>query len=147
MSYEFAKKEIGDYRITIYQDDDAECPCSAWDLAGVYFWDYSNYISTTNLLMKSMKRMVDIISTSTSQTGRVISLPITKKHYEYDRERKNCRCYRMARELQTWRQRGNVRDKRKACMGWDTTQEQCRLILPRKHWYLDTSILRGKALV
>lgn len=41
MSYEFAKKEIGDYRITVYQDEDAECPCSAWDLAGVYLWDYS----------------------------------------------------------------------------------------------------------
>lgn len=43
MSYEFAKKEIGDYRITIYQDEDADCPCTAWDLAGVYFWDYSDY--------------------------------------------------------------------------------------------------------
>ena len=43
MSYEFAKKEIGDYRITIYQDEDAECPCTAWDLVGVYFWDYSDY--------------------------------------------------------------------------------------------------------
>ena len=41
MSYEFAKKEIGDYRITVYQDEDAECPCSALDLAGVYLWDYS----------------------------------------------------------------------------------------------------------
>ena len=41
MSYEFAKKEIGDYRITIYQDEDAECPCTEWDLVGVYFWDYS----------------------------------------------------------------------------------------------------------
>jgi hypothetical protein len=41
MSYEFAKKEIGDYRITVFQDEDAECPCSAWDLAGVYLWDYS----------------------------------------------------------------------------------------------------------
>ena len=41
MSYEFAKKEIGDYRITIYQDNDAECPCTEWDLVGVYFWDYS----------------------------------------------------------------------------------------------------------
>lgn len=41
MNYEFAKKEIGDYRITVYQDEDAECPCSAWDLAGVYLWDYS----------------------------------------------------------------------------------------------------------
>ena len=36
MSYEFAKKEIGDYRITVFQDEDAESPCSAWDLAGVY---------------------------------------------------------------------------------------------------------------
>lgn len=43
MSYEFAKKEIGDYRITIYQDEDAGCPCTDWDLAGVYFWDYQNY--------------------------------------------------------------------------------------------------------
>lgn len=43
MSYEFAKKEIGDYRITIYQDEDAECPCTEWDLVGVYFWDYSEY--------------------------------------------------------------------------------------------------------
>lgn len=29
MSYEFAKKEIGDYRITIFQDEDADCPCTA----------------------------------------------------------------------------------------------------------------------
>ena len=42
MSYEFAKKEIGDYRITVYQDEGAECPCSAWDLAGVYLWEYTN---------------------------------------------------------------------------------------------------------
>lgn len=42
MSYEFTKKEIGDYRITIYQDEDAECPCSSWDLAGVYLWEYGN---------------------------------------------------------------------------------------------------------
>lgn len=46
MSYEFAKKEIGDYRITIYQDEDAECPCSAWDLAGVYLWKYSGILSS-----------------------------------------------------------------------------------------------------
>lgn len=43
MSYEFAKKEIGDYRITVFQDEDAECPCTEWDLVGVYFWDYSDY--------------------------------------------------------------------------------------------------------
>ena len=43
MSYEFAKKEIGDYRITVYQDEDAESPFTDWALAGVYFWDYPNY--------------------------------------------------------------------------------------------------------
>ena len=43
MSYEFAKKEIGDYRITVFQDEDAESPCTDCDLAGVYFWDYPNY--------------------------------------------------------------------------------------------------------
>lgn len=59
MSYEFAKKEIGDYRITIYQDEDAECPCTEWDLVGVYFWDYSS-------ITKSLKRYVRILqSTST----------------------------------------------------------------------------------
>ena len=46
MSYEFAKKEIGDYRITIFQDEDAECPCTAWDLAGVYLWKYSGRLSS-----------------------------------------------------------------------------------------------------
>lgn len=46
MSYEFAKKEIGDYRITIYQDENAECPCSAWDLAGVYLWEYSGRLNS-----------------------------------------------------------------------------------------------------
>lgn len=51
MSYEFAKKEIGDYRITIYQDEDAECPCTEWDLAGVYFWDYSDYGYNRNFLV------------------------------------------------------------------------------------------------
>ena len=43
MSYEFAKKEIGEYRITVYQDEDAECPCTAWGMAGVYLWDNSGY--------------------------------------------------------------------------------------------------------
>ena len=42
MSYEFAKKEIGDYRITIFQDEDAGCPCTDWDLAGVYLWEYTS---------------------------------------------------------------------------------------------------------
>ena len=43
MSYEFCKKEVGDYRITIYQDEYSECPCTELDLVGVYFWDYSDY--------------------------------------------------------------------------------------------------------
>ena len=42
MSYLFKQEEIGDYRISIYQNEDAECPCAAWDLTGVYFWDYSD---------------------------------------------------------------------------------------------------------
>ena len=40
MSYLFKQKEIGDYRISIYQDDCAECPCTAWDLTGLYMWEY-----------------------------------------------------------------------------------------------------------
>lgn len=43
MSYLFKQEEIGDYRISIYQDEDAECPCTAWDLLGVFFWDYIDY--------------------------------------------------------------------------------------------------------
>lgn len=44
MSYLFERREIGeDYRISIYQDEDASCPCTDWDLAGVYFWDYIEY--------------------------------------------------------------------------------------------------------
>lgn len=38
MSYEFEKKEIGEYRITIYQDDCPECPCSEWDMVGVHLF-------------------------------------------------------------------------------------------------------------
>lgn len=40
MSYLYKQQEVGDYRISVYQDEYAECPCTAWDLAGVYFWDY-----------------------------------------------------------------------------------------------------------
>ena len=43
MSYLFKREEIGDYRISIYQDDDADCPCQDWDLLGVYFWDCIEY--------------------------------------------------------------------------------------------------------
>lgn len=58
MSYEIAKKEIGDYRITIFQDEDADCPCTAWELAGVYFWDYSNY-GYSRMLSRDCSREVD----------------------------------------------------------------------------------------
>lgn len=40
MSYLFKQEEIGDYRISIYQDEYAECPCLDWDMAGVYIWEY-----------------------------------------------------------------------------------------------------------
>lgn len=43
MSYLFKQEEIGDYRISIYQDEDADSPCTEWDMLGVYFWDYSEY--------------------------------------------------------------------------------------------------------
>lgn len=40
MDYLIETREIGDYRIKVYQDESAECPCSAWDLAGVHIWEY-----------------------------------------------------------------------------------------------------------
>ena len=44
MSYLFERKEIGeDYRISIYQDEDAECPCTDWDMLGVYIWNYGYF--------------------------------------------------------------------------------------------------------
>lgn len=43
MSYLIETREIGDYRIKVFQDDDAECPCTAWDLTGLYFWNYSDW--------------------------------------------------------------------------------------------------------
>ena len=49
MSYLFKQEEIGDYRISIYQDEDAECPCTAWDLTGVYLWDYTDRGSNREL--------------------------------------------------------------------------------------------------
>lgn len=30
-------KEIGDYRIKIYYDTDAMCPCTDWDMAAVSY--------------------------------------------------------------------------------------------------------------
>lgn len=36
------RKEIGDYRITIYPDYDAECPVTNWDLGARYLFEYSD---------------------------------------------------------------------------------------------------------
>lgn len=36
-------KEIGDYRINIYYDTDARCPCTDWDMVACYLWDYPRY--------------------------------------------------------------------------------------------------------
>ncbi len=38
MSYLFEQQEIGDYRISVYQDEFAGCPCTEFDLAGVHIW-------------------------------------------------------------------------------------------------------------
>lgn len=40
MSYLFKQEEIGDYRISIYQDEDADCPCKECDLLGVYIFGF-----------------------------------------------------------------------------------------------------------
>ncbi len=39
MSYLLETREIGDYRISVYQDEDAGCPVSEWDMAGLFIWD------------------------------------------------------------------------------------------------------------
>lgn len=38
MSYLFSTREIGDYRISVFQDEDAGCPCLDCDFAGLYIW-------------------------------------------------------------------------------------------------------------
>lgn len=36
------QEEIGNYRISIYNDTDAECPITNWDLCGCYLFEYSD---------------------------------------------------------------------------------------------------------
>lgn len=36
------RKEIGDYRISIYPDYDAECPVTNWDMGARYLFEYSD---------------------------------------------------------------------------------------------------------
>lgn len=40
-------KEIGNHRIKIYYDIDPMCPCTDWDMAACYLWEYDrpNYLS------------------------------------------------------------------------------------------------------
>lgn len=35
-------KEVGDYRIKVYYDNDPECPITNWDMFGSYFFEYSD---------------------------------------------------------------------------------------------------------
>lgn len=35
-------KEIGNHRIKIYYDIDPMCPCTDWDMAACYLWEYNN---------------------------------------------------------------------------------------------------------
>lgn len=42
MSYLIKQEEIGDYRINVYQDETAGCPCSEFDLTGLYLWEFSD---------------------------------------------------------------------------------------------------------
>lgn len=35
-------KEIGNYRIKIYYDIDAMCPCTDWDMAACFLWEYES---------------------------------------------------------------------------------------------------------
>lgn len=36
-------KEIGNYRINVFYDVDAICPCVDWDMVACYLWEYSRY--------------------------------------------------------------------------------------------------------
>lgn len=40
--YLIETKEVGDYRIKIFHDDCAFCPCTDWDLAALYLFEYNS---------------------------------------------------------------------------------------------------------
>lgn len=47
MSYLIKTREIGDYRINVFQDDNADCPCSELDFfVGLYIWKPSDWRKT-----------------------------------------------------------------------------------------------------
>lgn len=37
------RREVGDYRISVYYDIDSECPCTNWDMGGRYLFEFLNY--------------------------------------------------------------------------------------------------------
>lgn len=39
-TYKYTTKEIGDYRINIYSDMNAQCPCTDWDMVWNFLWEY-----------------------------------------------------------------------------------------------------------
>lgn len=47
MNYLFETKEIGDYRINVFYDELAGCPCQEFDMAGIYIWQYDGCISSS----------------------------------------------------------------------------------------------------
>ena len=42
MSYLYETREIGDYRISVYQDEWADCPCQNISMTGIHIWEYSD---------------------------------------------------------------------------------------------------------
>ena len=42
------RKEIGDYRISIYPDYDTECPVTNWDMGACYLWEYTDRSQLSN---------------------------------------------------------------------------------------------------
>lgn len=47
MSYLFETREIGDYRINVYQDEFAGCPCQEYDMVGLYIWQSCDWRDKT----------------------------------------------------------------------------------------------------
>ncbi len=41
MSYLYETREIGDYRISVYQDEWADCPCQDISMTGIHIWEDS----------------------------------------------------------------------------------------------------------
>lgn len=48
-------REIGNHRIKVYYDTDAECPCTNWEMAAFYLWEYCDY-PTRHVLSSNCNR-------------------------------------------------------------------------------------------